>query len=162
MTDDEINSYRCTVALRTLEEARVISHAFLVSQHLTISGQGGWGEGSGVCVGVSDEDSGFGLERYWHIYMPDDDHRHVFGPEDYGSMTIDLSYPATAASLIVQVREALGLPEAYFRGGWVFKDNGCSPEDDDAIAGENGMSETEAFVDALEAKAREVQGGGKE
>ena len=78
MTDDEINSYRCTVALRTLEEAGVIGHAFLVSQQLTTS------EGTGVCIGVSDEDSGFGSERYWRIYVPDCEGIEVFGPEDYG------------------------------------------------------------------------------
>lgn len=145
MTDDEINSYRCTVALRTLEEAGVIGHAFLVSQQLTTS------EGTGVCIGVSDEDSGFGSERYWRIYIPDCEGIEVFGPEDYGRMTINLSDPATVASLIVQVREAWGLPGAYFRGGWVYNDNGGSPEDDDEISGENGMSEAEALVAALEA-----------
>ena len=105
---------------------------------------------------MSDEDSGLGSERYWRIYIPDCEGIEVFGPEDYGHMTIDLSDPATVASLIVQVREAWGLPGAYFRGGWVFNDNGSSPEDDDIISGENGMSEAEAFVDALEAKAHEV------
>lgn len=63
----------------------------------------------------------------------------------------DLSDPGTLGCLLALVREAWGLPGAYFRGGWIFNDNGGSPEDDDEISGENGMSEAEALVAALEA-----------
>lgn len=62
----------------------------------------------------------------------------------------DLTDPATLGCLLALVREAWGIPGAYFRHGWIFNDNGGSPEDDDIIAGENGMPEAEALVDALE------------
>ena len=70
---------------------------------------------------------------------------------DWKNALPDLADPGTLGCLLALVREAWGLPGAYFRGGWIFNDNGSSPEDDGELAGENGMSEAEALVAALEA-----------
>lgn len=134
---DDLNT-RCTAALQALEAAGVIGSAWLPGMSTTETDLAYGGR--------------FITQESIYYNIPDEPSVEMCTSAD----EIDLSDPVTAASIIVLVREAWGIPGAYYRGGWVFDDDGNSPEDDREIAGENGMPEVEALVAALEAKVREV------